>query len=403
MQEKSKKNNTFLSRGFLETPKEESDNKSKFHHTSTKLDAFDWLQDISLPQNKEAFNIVEVKFKNSRKDFYKIQTELNLKAGDIIAVEASPGHDIGVVTLTGEIVKLQMKAKNVNPDSSEIKKVYRKARQNDIENWILAIEAEDKTKIKARQIAAELNLNMKINDVEYQGNNTKATFYYTAKERVDFRELIKKYAEEFKIHIEMRQIGVRQEACRVGGIGPCGRELCCSTWLTDFKSVTTSAARTQQLSLNPQKLTGQCGKLKCCLNFEYPVYIDALKQFPELNINLKTKKGDAFYQKANIFDKTLWYSYVDEPNIMHKLKLMDVKKILKLNSENKKPEKLEIFVETIEDENIDFKNFSEGSDLNRFNKKKDRDRDKVIDKDRNRNKDRNKNKNKKKNKRQNGN
>ncbi|MCD6113538.1 MAG: hypothetical protein J7J86_09790 [Bacteroidales bacterium] len=376
MQDNSEKNNAFLSRGFIQTPIDESDDKSTFHHTSAKLDTYDWLQDIPLPQNKVPFDIIEVRFKNSRKDFYKAPLELNLKIGDIIAVEASPGHDIGVVSMTGELVKLQMKAKKVIPDPSEIKKVYRKARQNDIENWILAVEEEEPTKIKARQIASELNLNMKINDVEYQGNNAKATFYYTAKERVDFRELIKRYAEEFKVHIEMRQIGVRQEACRIGGIGPCGRELCCSTWLTDFKSVSTSAARTQQLSLNPQKLTGQCGKLKCCLNFEYPVYIDALKQFPELNIVLKTKKGDAVYQKANIFKKILWYSYVDEPGVMHPIKLNNVKKIIKLNSENKKPEKLENFVETVEDEIIDFKNFSEISDLDRFNKTKNKKKNK---------------------------
>lgn len=280
-----------------------------FEHSCYKLDAFDWLNDIKPPDNYPFCDVVEVRFKNSRKEFFRTTPELELQPGDIIAVEASPGHDLGIVTLTGEVVKLQMKNKKVNPQVTELRKVYRKAKVSDIEKWVSAVKQEDDTMFRSRQLAQSLKLDMKISDVEYQGDRTKAIFYYTADERVDFRELIRVLADSFGVRIEMRQIGMRQEASRLGGIGSCGRELCCSTWLTNFRSVSTNAARTQQLSLNPQKLAGQCSKLKCCINYETDCYLDALKEFPDNNVELLTKKGKAFFQKADVLRKTMNYFY----------------------------------------------------------------------------------------------
>src|SRR5690554_2107677 len=257
-----------------------------------KLHATDWLKDIKgVGEN----NIVEVRFKNTRKDFYRNVNNLKLKAGDLVAVEASPGHDIGIVSLTGELVTEQMKKYKVTTVNGELRKIYRHARPLDIDKWKEAISLEYETMIRSRQITADLKLNMKIGDVEYQGDRTKAIFYYIADERVDFRELIKVLAERFKVRIEMRQIGARQEAGRIGGIGPCGRELCCSTWMTNFKSVTTNAARYQEISLNPQKLAGQCGKLKCCLNYELDAYLDAQKDFPNTAIPLETEDGTWYH------------------------------------------------------------------------------------------------------------
>ena len=268
-----------------------------------QLNTYDWLADI--PGNTDEQEIVEVQFKNTRKGFYKNSNKLKLSKGDIVAVEASPGHDIGVVTLTGRLVPLQMRKANLKPDV-EIKRIYRKAKPVDMEKYEEAKAREHDTMIRSRQIALNLNLNMKIGDVEYQGDGNKAIFYYIADERVDFRQLIKVLAETFRVRIEMKQIGARQEAGRIGGIGPCGRELCCATWMTSFVSVSTGAARYQDISLNPQKLAGQCGKLKCCLNYEYDTYVDALKSFPDNHINLKTKKGEAFYQKIDIFKGLMW-------------------------------------------------------------------------------------------------
>lgn len=247
--------------------------------------------------------------------------------------------------------------------------MYRYAKTYDIEKWISAVEKEENTMLKTRQIANELNLEMKVNDVEFQGDNTKAVFYYTAEERVDFRELIKRLAEAFKIRIEMKQIGVRQEAARLGGIGSCGRELCCATWMTKFSSVTTSSAKVQQLSLNPQKLAGQCSKLKCCLNYEYDNYIEALADFPDQDIILHTLKGDAIHQKSDIFNKQLWYAYVDNPNNFIALSLDKVNHIISLNKKDKKPANLEDFSEIVEERN-DFGNMNEPDDLNRFDKKR---------------------------------
>lgn len=298
---------------------------------NTKLTVFDWLANMEFPGMAKPFDIVEVRFKNSRKEFYKLEPDMEFFKGDIVAVEASPGHDIGIVSLTGDLVKLQMKKKNVRADSPEIKKVYRKAKQMDIDKWQSARELEEKTMYKARTIAVKLNLQMKISDVEYQGDKTKAIFYYTAEDRVDFRDLIKVLADEFKVRIEMKQIGARQEAGRLGGIGSCGRELCCSTWLTDFRSVSTSAARYQQLSLNPLKLAGQCGKLKCCLNYELDSYMDAIKDFPESGVKLFTKSGAAFHQKTDIFKRTLWYSYESDPGTFIPLSVEAVKEIIEQN------------------------------------------------------------------------
>jgi len=245
-----------------------------------KLGVFDWLANMKLPQGMKPFDIAEIRFKNGRKSFYKNTKNLSLNVGDIVVVEASPGFDVGVVSIVGELARIQVNKKSGNKENTETPQIYRIANQDDVQKWIEARNLEKEVMYQARTLAVNLNLDMKISDVEYQGDLTKATFYYTSDDRVDFRQLIKDMAEKFKVRIEMRQIGSRQEASRLGGIGSCGRELCCSTWLTDFRSVSTSAARYQQLSLNPQKLAGQCGKLKCCLNYELDMYLDAIKHFP---------------------------------------------------------------------------------------------------------------------------
>ncbi len=277
-----------------------------------KLNIYNWLSNMELPSGQAPFNIIEVRFKGSRKEFFRFDEDMSFKVDDVVAVEGSPGHDIGIVSIAGELVRLQLKKRSIKEDSDEIKKVYRPARPLDIEKWQEAKAAEEKTMYRARTIALQLKLSMKLSDVEYQGDMKKATFYYTADERVDFRELIKKLAEEFKVRIEMRQIGMRQEASRLGGIGSCGRELCCSTWLTDFKTVSTGAARYQNLALNPLKLAGQCGKLKCCLNYELDSYLDALRDLPDSNTYLKTAKGTAVHRKTDIFKRLMWYSYSNQ-------------------------------------------------------------------------------------------
>lgn len=303
-----------------------------------KLNVFDWLGNMSLPEGQAPCDVVEVRFKNSRKEFYRNVNNLTLNVGDIVATESSPGHDIGVVSITGELVRLQLKKKNINYASEEIKKIYRKAKQQDIDKWKEAQALEVESMFKSRTLALKLGLQMKISDVEYQGDKSKAVFYYTADGRVDFRELIKVMADTFKVRIEMRQIGARQEAARLGAIGSCGRELCCSTWLNDFRTVSTSAARYQQLSLNPLKLAGQCGKLKCCLNYELDSYQDALKEFPEIdNRRLATEKGFAFHQKTDIFKRVIWWSYTSEPDVFIPLSIARTKEIFKLNAENIKP------------------------------------------------------------------
>lgn len=336
-----------------------------------KLNVFDWLANMELPNGQKPFPFVEVRFKNDRKGYYKVEGDLSLSVGDIVATEASPGHDIGTVSLTGELVKIQMQKNKISPEDSDIKKVYRLAKQNDIDKWKKAQSLEFETMHKARTIAVDLGLDMKISDVEYQGDKTKATFYYTADERVDFRELIKKLAEQFKVRIEMKQIGMRQEASKLGGIGSCGRELCCSTWLTDFRSVSTSAARYQQLSLNPMKLAGQCGKLKCCLNYELDQYTEALEEFPNTNIKLETKKGRAFFQKMDIFKRKMWYSYEDDPMSFIELPLDRVKEVINANEKGNIPEDLYNYVEQVETIKApDYENVVGQDSLTRFDNKK---------------------------------
>lgn len=336
-----------------------------------KLNVFDWLANMELPAGQPVYDCVEVRFKNSRKEFFRNINNLPLITGDVVAVEASPGHDIGVVSLTGELVRMQMKRKNAGEKGEELKKIYRKAKQTDIDKWREAQKLENPTMYKARTIATKLKLEMKISDVEYQGDRTKAIFYYTADDRVDFRELIKVLAEEFKVRIEMRQIGARQEASRLGGIGSCGRELCCSTWLTDFRSVSTSAARYQQLSLNPLKLAGQCGKLKCCLNYELDSYLDAIKDFPDSNVRLETAKGIAFHQKTDIFKRIMYFSYTDEPDTFIAVPVDRVKEITEMNKAGNRPDELVIAMQQQEvQKEPDYENVVGQDSINRFDSSK---------------------------------
>lgn len=363
--------------GCLKIPKAYEPINLKEMHAVSKLDVHDWLSDITLPTNKKAFNIVEVRFKNGRKGFFAKPEEMILETGDLVAVEANPGHDIGLVNLTGDLVKIQMKKARIREDSEQIKQIYRRARATDIEKWEAAIEQEEKTLLKARSIVNRLTLEMKINDVEYQGDGTKAIFYYTAEGRVDFRQLIKDLAREFNIRIEMKQIGARQESAKLGGLSSCGRELCCATWLQDFKSVSTNVAREQQLSLNPQKLAGQCGKLKCCLNYEYDVYVDALKKFPESATSLQTKKGKAFAQKKDIFKETIWFAYDDNEANLIPLDLKNVKIIKELNDKGETPESLEEFLSSTGSESKEgFHKVDEQDDIKRFDKEPNKDKKK---------------------------
>lgn len=334
-----------------------------------KLEVFDWLANVALPGGQTPYDIVEVRFKNSRKSFYRNAKNLSLQAGDVVVVEASPGYDVGVVSVTGELARIQVKKKASGFKPMEAKKITRIASQEDIDKWVQARSLEKEVMYKSRTLAVNLNLEMKISDVEYQGDLSKATFYYTAEGRVDFRQLIKDMADQFKIRVEMRQIGSRQEASRLGGIGSCGRELCCSTWLTDFRSVSTSAARYQQLSLNPQKLAGQCGKLKCCLNYELDMYLDAIKSFPKGDTRLQTEKGTAHHVKTDVFRRQMWYAYDGDAAIGSGLIALEperVREIVKMNQEGKKPKELNEFVmETVVKE-PDYSNVVGQDSLNRF-------------------------------------
>lgn len=321
------------------TPAGCKSNGSCLTNGCSKLDVYDWLSHMDMPSNYKAFNIVEVKFKGSRKDFYINHENLYLENGELVVTEtATGGYDVGHISLTGELVRMQIKKKHMRLDDVA-KKIIRRATPADVDKWKAAKDLEWETMHKARTLAIALGLSMKLSDVDYQGDKTKATFYYTAEGRVDFRELIKKMAETFRIRIEMRQIGMRQEASRLGGIGSCGRELCCSTWLTDFKTVSTSAARYQNLSLNTLKLAGQCGKLKCCLNYELDTYMDALKDIPDEVERLETAKGTARLQKTDIFKRLMWFSYPKEENWIP-VEIKRVKEIQKLNKEGIKPEDL---------------------------------------------------------------
>lgn len=329
------------------------------NHSGCKMNEFNWMKDYEGEKVEGTPLIAEVRFKNDRKDFYLYPPELELQEGDLVAVEAAIGHDIGIVTLTGELAKRQMKRKRFRTPLEEMKKVYRRARQNDVEKWLTAIALEDSTLYRSRTIAENLGLDMKLNDIEYQGDKTKAIFYYTADGRVDFRELIKKLADEFRVRVEMRQIGVRQESAKLGGIGSCGRELCCASWISDFQSVTTNVARVQQLSPNPQKLAGQCGKLKCCLNYEYDAYVDALKDFSDPNIVLNFQNGDAVHQKNDVFKGLMWYAYTtDKSNIMA-IPVDKVKEIIALNKKGERPAKLEDYAITKEQQTNTNEGFSE--------------------------------------------
>ena len=304
-----------------------------------KLHETPWLEEFPVNEPSE---IVEVRFKNTRRSFYQNVNHLDLKRGDIVAVEASPGHDIGIVSLTGDLVARQMRRTGFNPYNGEFKKIYRKAKPYDIERWQEAIALEHETMIASRQIAADMGLNMKIGDVEYQGDKIKAIFYYIADERVDFRELIKVFAERFHIRIEMKQIGARQEAGRIGGLGACGRELCCASWMSSFSSVTTGAARVQDISLNPQKLAGQCSKLKCCMMYEYDTYVDARKDFPRLREPLQTVDGEWFLVKSDVLAGTMSFSSSKETMAnVTTLPVSRVKEILALNRQGKKVEQLQ--------------------------------------------------------------
>src|SRR6188508_2045864 len=326
-----------------------------------KMNVFDWLSNMDMPVT-DKFEVVEVRFKNGRKDFFRNSEKLSLTTGDAVIVEVANGHHLGHVSLQGELVRLQMQKKKVANDG-EIKKIYRLAHQKDLEKFEEVKKRELPTLYRTREIIRDLKLDMKLSDIEYQADNTKATFFYSADDRVDFRELIKLLAGEFKIRVEMRQISLRQEAGRLGGIGVCGRELCCSTWLSDFKNVATSAARYQNLSLNPSKLSGQCGRLKCCLNYELETYMDALEGIPKIEKPLLTEKGEATLQKTDIFRKIMWFGFKEDNN-WYPLNVDRVNQILRMNQEGKKPASLD---QDVEAEKIPVETLN--SDLARMDKK----------------------------------
>lgn len=352
-----------------ENPNENSDRVISYFSKCSKLDDYNWLR--GLPETGKETDIVEIRFKNTRKGFYRNVNQLRLNRGDIVAVEASPGHDIGVVALTGNLVLKQLHKYGIRPDSEDIRKVYRKAKEADLDKWKEAIKKEHETMISSRTFADRLKLDMKIGDVEYQGDKTKAIFYYIADERVDFRQLIKDLAEAFRVRIEMKQIGARQEAGRIGGIGSCGRELCCATWITNFVSVTTAAARYQEVSLNPQKLAGQCGKLKCCLNYEVTSYVDAQKDFPDRNTILKTKQGEAYFQKTDIYRGIYWYSFdkASAANLIP-VSVERVKEMIRLNKKNVIPENLIDFEEISNNQEDDYADVIGQDSLTRFEDKR---------------------------------
>ena len=347
-----------------------------------KLNVFNWLTDMTLPMGQAPYDVVEVRFKGSRKEFFRNKENIPLKTGDAVAVEAMPGHDVGVVSLSGELVRFQLKKKGLTEKSDQIRTLYRKAKQNELDKWYEVKELEPSTLSRTRTIIQNLKLSMKLSDVEFQGDGKKATFYYTADDRVDFRELIKKLADEFHVRVEMRQIGMRQEASRLGGIGSCGRELCCATWLTDFKTVSTSAARYQNLALNPAKLAGQCGKLKCCLNYELDSYMDTLKDFPNTNVVIETEKGKASHRKTDIFKRIMWFAYDNYESRERKdaseggeggnwvlLSVDRVKEIISLNKQQIKPVDLKDFEEEEIDDTPDFENVVGQDRIDRMDKK----------------------------------
>ena len=333
------------SRGCTVERAESGEVECNYRQGCCKLEVYDWLSGVNQEQFKDFF---EVRFKNTRKGIYRNTSGQSVKTGDLVIVEAANGHDLGIVTLEGPIVGRQMKCKRINPETFEFKRIYRKAKLFDIERWQEAIAREHETMIRSRQIAAELGLEMKIGDVEFQGDGTKAIFYYIADGRVDFRQLIKVFAEEFRIRIEMKQIGARQEAGLIGGLGVCGRELCCSNYISSFQSITTSAARCQDLSLNPQKLAGQCGKLKCCLNYETAAYMDAQSRIPKVHNPLEFEDGLAYLMKTDILREVMYFSY-DPQSLanLYPLYAEDVWDIIRMNRNGEKPESLKSDVEPI--------------------------------------------------------
>jgi cell fate regulator YaaT (PSP1 superfamily) len=338
-----------------------------------KLGVFDWLTGVPLPGGQQPFDGVEVRFKNTRKGFYRNSAGLQLMPGDLVTVDAAPGHDVGMVSLTGELVKAQMQRKNLQGDTYELRKVLRKSTQEDIDRWHAARKLEDDTMFTARSMVRDARLDMKVTDVEYQGDGTKATIYYTAEDRIDFRGIVRTMSDRFKVRLEMKQIGARQETGRIGGIGSCGRELCCSTWLTDFRSVTTSAARYQQLALNPQKLAGQCGKLKCCLNYELDMYIEAIKSYPSQNAKLKTQQGTGTHMKTDIFTGKMWYGFKKpgEPFVMAGFPIDVVRDILAQNKAGVEPDVDLNMVDEVEEavKAPDYENVVGQDDLTRFDSK----------------------------------
>lgn len=350
----------------LEINGENRDRIDSYFSTCSKLDSFNWLREVS---DSDIPGVVEIRFKNTRKDLYRNVNELRLKRGDIVAVEASPGHDIGIVSMAGEIVDLHLSGTRNRGNSEELRKVYRKAKQVDIEKWKEALKLEEQTMLKSRKIASDLGLNMKIGDVEYQGDKTKAIFYYIADERVDFRQLIKVLAETFHIRIEMRQIGARQEAGKIGAIGTCGRELCCSTFISNFVSVSTHSARVQEVALNPQKLAGQCGKLKCCLNYELSGYEDARKFFPQTSTALKTATGEAHHLKTDVYRGIMWYAYEGSTSqSLVPVPVERVNEIIELNRAGTLPDELTGTIAEAKTQRLEYTDGAGEGSLTRFEK-----------------------------------
>ena len=349
------------SRGCVFTRTSDNEMLCSYRQGCCKLMDSDWLSGV---QQEQFSDIYEVRFKNTRKGFYRNDSGQSIRIGDLVVVEAHTGHDLGIVTLGGPVIARQMRCKGVNPAETEFKRIYRKAKPFDIENWQIAIAREQETMIRARQIAAEMGLDMKIGDVEFQGDGTKAIFYYIADGRVDFRQLIKVFAEEFSIRIEMKQIGARQEAGLIGGIGVCGRELCCANYITNFKSITTAAARCQDLSLNPQKLAGQCGKLKCCLNYEVAAYLDAQSRLPKVKEPLEFEDGQAFLVKTDILQGIMYFSY--DKNSQSNLFPLDAEEVRDIMDMNRRGEKPESLKEEPEPEGPEFRSAVGDDSISRF-------------------------------------
>ena len=365
-------NDNYITRGCFnispENTEERKPCKCPCGPGSNKLDVCNWLE--SIPGSVSPEGLVEVRFKNTRKGYYLNNTELSLTKGDIVAVEASPGHDVGVVSLVGDLVSVQMKRYGI---SGTPKKIYRKAKPTDVEKWFQSIEKEPEAMRISRRVVADMRLPMKISDVEYQGDKTKATFYYISDERVDFRQLIREFADRFKVRIEMKQIGARQEAGKVGGIGTCGRELCCTSWMSSFASVSTSAARHQEVSLNPQKLAGQCGKLKCCLNYELKCYLEAQSDFPDTSIPLETEQGRAYHNKTDVFRRIIWYSFDrhNEGSMFVPLDVDVVKEIISLNKQGIKAKELTASSDSrAKEPAISYQNAVGEDNINRFEERR---------------------------------